>query len=88
MCVGVCLGLFKAHAHSHSGQAIHVWECVFGHVQDACCHGDCCEAMHACVCGSMCLGLCNAHAVTLIAARRCMHVWECVFCFSRGVWSL
>jgi hypothetical protein len=41
-------------------------------------HGDCCEAMHVCAC--LCVLL---HKV--IAARRCMHVWECVFGLAQGM---
>jgi hypothetical protein len=30
------------------------------------------------MCGSVFLGLNKGRMVTVIAARRCMHVWECV----------
>jgi hypothetical protein len=32
----------------------------------------------ACMFGSVCLGLVQGAMLTVIAARRCMHVWECV----------
>jgi hypothetical protein len=41
------------------------------------CNCDCCEAMHACV--HACVYVCTRRMLTLIAVRRCMHVWECVF---------
>jgi hypothetical protein len=49
-------------------------------------HCDCCQAMHACV--GVCVLLCIRCMLTVIAARRCMHVWECVFCFVSGACSL
>ena len=39
-------------------------------------HCDCCEAMHACV--GVCAWACRKRMLTVIAARRCMHVLECV----------
>ena len=40
-------------------------------------HGDWCEAMHGCV--GVSVFACTRRMVTVIAARRCMDVWECVF---------
>ena len=37
-------------------------------------HGDWCEAMHACV--GVCVWACTRRVLTVIGARRCMHVWE------------
>ena len=51
-------------------------------------HGDCCKAMHACV--GVCVWACARHMVTVIAARRRLHVWECVCVFQlvQGACSL
>ena len=40
-------------------------------------HCDWCEAMHACV--GVSVFACTRRMLTVIAARRCMHVSECVF---------
>jgi hypothetical protein len=53
--------------------------CVLMHKVHA--HGDCCEAMHACV--GVCVWACTRRMVTVIAARRCMRVWECVWAWTR-----
>jgi hypothetical protein len=46
-------------------------------------HGDCCEAMHACV--GVCVWACTRRMVTVIAARRCMHMWEFLcFCMQQA----
>ena len=39
-------------------------------------HGDCCEAMHACV--GVCVWACTRRILTVIAAKQCMHVLLCV----------
>jgi hypothetical protein len=57
--------------------------CVVMHKAHA--HGDCCEAMHACV--GVCVWACTRRMVTVIAARRCMRVCECVFGLVQGAWS-
>jgi hypothetical protein len=46
-------------------------------------HGDCCEAMHACV--GVCIWACTNRMVMVIAAKQCMHVCECVFGLVQGV---
>jgi hypothetical protein len=61
---------------------MYVYECV----SKVYAHCDCCEAMQACV--RVCLGLCRAHAHTVIGARRCMHVSDCVLSFVQGACSL
>ena len=52
---------------------------VFGLGQGACCHGDCCEAMHACV--GMCVWACTRRMLTVIAARQGMFTKVCVSVF-------
>jgi hypothetical protein len=45
-------------------------------------HCDCCEAIYACA------SYFSHEQGAVIAARRCMHVWECVFGLVQGAWSL
>ena len=47
-------------------------ECLGLHKADA--HGDCCEAMHACV--GVRVWACTRR---MVAARQCMYVWKCVY---------
>jgi len=49
-------------------------------------HSDCCEAMHACV--GDCVWAYARRMLTVIGARRCMHVLECVFGLVQGACSL
>jgi hypothetical protein len=48
-------------------------------------HCDCCEAMHACD-GERVLAS-TRRMLTVIAARRCMGVWACVFGLEYGACS-
>jgi hypothetical protein len=67
-------------------EAMHVCACLCVLVHKA--HGHCHfgEAMHAC--GGERVLACTRRMVTVIAVRRCMRVWECVFGFVQGAWSL
>jgi len=76
MCESVCLGLYKAHAHCDCCEVMHVCACLCALVHKVHAHCDRCEAMHACV--GVYVWACARRMVTVIAARRCMHVWECV----------
>jgi hypothetical protein len=49
-------------------------------------HCDCCKAMHACV--GVCICACTRCMLTVIAARWCMRVWECVFGLVQSACSL
>jgi len=48
-------------------------------------HCDCCEAMHACV--FVRVWACTRRMLTVIAVRRYMHVFLCVFGLAQGVCS-
>jgi hypothetical protein len=63
-----------------------MWASVCFDLYKAHTHGDCCEAMHARV--GVCVWACTRRMLTVIAARRCMHVWECVFGLVQGAYML
>ncbi len=77
MCGNVCLGWHLAHGDCDCCESMHACACLCVVVHKGHCHCDCCEAMHACV--HACVYVCTRRMLTLIAARRCIHVWECVF---------
>ena len=77
MCRSMCLALHEAHAHCDCCEAMHACACCLCGMNKAHAHCDCCEAMHACV--GVCVWACARRMLTVIAARRCMHVWKCVF---------
>jgi hypothetical protein len=58
---------------------------LVAHMNKAHAHCDCCEAMHACV--EVCVWDWSRRMLTVIAARRCMHVFLCVFGLVQGVCS-
>jgi hypothetical protein len=64
-CVGVCLGLYKAHAHSNCCKAMHSCMYVYQCMTKVYCHCDCCEVMHACV--RVCVWVCTRRMLTVIA---------------------
>ena len=78
--------LRAAYAQSDCCEAMHAGAFVCVLKDKAHAYGDCCEAMHACV--GVCVFACTRRMVTVIAARRCMHVWECVFGLVQGACSL
>jgi hypothetical protein len=61
VCGSVCLGLYKAHAHSDCCEAMHACGCLCVLMHKAHGHCGCCEAMHACVgvCVWACKGACS-----------------------------
>ena len=95
MCWSV-FSLCRAHAHGDCCEAMHACICLVcsyaqgafaarrcmrvplvAHMNKAHGHSDCCEAMHACV--GVCVWAWSRRMLTVIAARRCMRLWECVF---------
>jgi hypothetical protein len=80
MCLSV---FFGAHAHGDWCEAMHWCACLYVLMPEAHAHGDCCEAMHACV--GVCVLACTRRMATVIAARRCMHVLECVLGLVQGL---
>jgi hypothetical protein len=68
--------MIMAHAHCDCCEAMHACGCLCVLVLKAHCHCDCCKAVHACVGVFL---ACVERMLAVIAARRCMHVWECVF---------
>jgi hypothetical protein len=62
---------------------MHVWECVFGLAVQV---GDFCEPVYACV--GVCVWAYTRRMLSVIAARRCMRVWECVSGLLQGACSV
>jgi hypothetical protein len=81
-----CIYMSEAYAHSRllRGDACMCGSVCLG-LDKARAHGDCCEAMHACV---SFVWVCPRRVLTVISTRRCMHVWECVSELGQGAWSL
>ena len=76
-CACFVCGTNKVYAHCDCCEATHACACLCVLVHKAHGHCDCCEAMHACV--GVCVLLFTRRMVTVISARRCMRVLECVF---------
>jgi hypothetical protein len=70
---------YEMYGHCLFCRVMRVFACVYMRKEHA--HGDCCEAMHACV--GVCVLLCIRRMVTVIAARRCMRVLVCVLLCTR-----